>query len=139
MKRSYFIFILALTVLGCATHPKKLVVWEIKDIPRSYQVLGPVSVSEEMSEKSEDAVGGLAAYISKDGRISDQVPQDIKNALEAKKNKYKEMIFEKLGNKAKEYGADAIIEAEYTYVPPYLTFSSKASVSAKGTMVKYTS
>ena len=80
----------------------------------------------------------MAAYISKDGRISDQVPQDIKNALEAKKNKYKDMIFEKLGNKAKEYGADAIIEAEYTYVPPYLTFSSKASVSAKGTMVKYT-
>jgi uncharacterized protein YbjQ (UPF0145 family) len=61
----------------------------------------------------------------------------MKAALEVKREKYKEMIFEKLGKKAQEYEADAVIGAEYTYIPPYASFSTKATVMAKGTMIQY--
>ena len=132
------IFILVL-VSGCASTPKttKLVVWETQDIGRPYNVIGPVSISEQMTESTEDMVQGIAGFVSKDGRVSDQMPADMKTALEVKRLKYKEMIYEKLGNKAKEYDADAIISGEYTYIPPYASFSSKATVTAKGMMIKY--
>ena len=123
---------------GCMTTPvSKVVVWETKDIPRAYAVVGPVSVSRQISENTEDTVQGLAGYISKDGRISSQIPPDMKAALDAKREKYKEMIFEKLGAKARSYAADAVINAEYRYIPAYVTLSSKATVSAQGMMVKY--
>ncbi len=123
---------------GCmTTSPSKAVIWETKDIPRAYEVVGPISVSEQISESAVDTVQGLAGYISRDGRVSGQIPPDIKAALDAKREKYKEMIFEKLGAKAKSYDADAVIGTEYLYVPAYATFSQKATVSAQGTMVKY--
>jgi hypothetical protein len=123
---------------GCmTTAAPKVVVWETKDIPRAYEVVGPVSVSEQIFESTEDTVQGLAGYISKDGRISEQIPPDIKASLDAKREKYKEMIFEKLGAKARSYDANAVISAEYHYVPAYVNFSSKATVSAQGMMVKY--
>ncbi len=125
-------------ITGCATtKPAKLVVWEAKTITRSHDVIGPVSVSEQLTESNADAIQGLASFITRDGRVSDQIPADMKTALEVKREKYKEMIFEKLGTKAKEYDADAVIGAEYVYVPPYASFSTKATVTAKGTMVKY--
>lgn len=136
MKTKAWVLIACFLIAGCAAS-KKLVVWEIKDIPRPYQVLGPVSVTEEVAESKADMIQGIAGYISRDGRVSDQVPAEVKQALENKKGKYKDMIFEKLGDKAKEYGADAVIEGEYTYVPAYVSLSTKAAVSAKGTMVKY--
>jgi uncharacterized protein YbjQ (UPF0145 family) len=136
------IFLLAISLIfatGCATgsKPSKLVVWETTDIQRPHQVLGPVSVSEQVVEGTEDMIQGIAGFITKDGRVSDQVPSDMKAALDVKREKYKEMIFEKLGQKAKEYGADAVIGAEYAYIPPYVTFSRKATVTAKGTMIEY--
>ena len=130
--------LLMVLLAGCTTTtPSKVVVWETKDIPRAYEVVGPISVSEQISESAEDTVQGLAGYISKDGRISEQIPPDMKAVLDFKREKYKEMIFEKLGAKAKSYNADAIIGAEYRYVPAYVTLSSKATVSAQGMMVKY--
>ena len=140
MKNKPFPFLLALLLMaGCATSSKsaKLVVWETKDVQRSHDVLGPVSVNEQIAESNEDMIQGLAGFISKDGRVSDQVPAEMKAALEIKREKYKEMIYEKLAKKAKEYDADAVIGAEYVYIPPYASFSSKATVSAKGTMIKY--
>jgi uncharacterized protein YbjQ (UPF0145 family) len=132
--------ILMMLLAGCATTKasnSKVVVWETKDISRAYEVVGPVSVSEQISESMEDTVQGLAGFISKDGRISGQIPPETKAALDTKREKYKEMIFEKLGTKAKSYDADAIIGAEYSYAPAYVTLSAKATVSAQGTMVKY--
>ena len=130
--------LIVVLLAGCATTPvSKVVVWETKDIPRAYEVVGPVSVSQQISENTEDTIQGLAGYISKDGRISDQIPPDMKAALDAKREKYKEMIFEKLGAKAQSYDADAVMGAEYRYVPGFLAFSSKATVSAQGTMIKY--
>jgi len=140
MRTQHWILLICLFfVMGCATAPKpaKLVVWETVDVPRAHEVMGPVSVSEQVTESTEDMIQGIAGFISRDGRISDQMPADMRTALEVKREKYKEMVFEKLGNKAKEYGAEAVIGAEYTYVPPYATFSSKATVTAKGTMIKY--
>ena len=134
------LFVFALIFSGCATtqqKPYKVVVWETANIPRAHEVIGPVSVTEDMTEKTEDTIQGLAGFISKDGRVSDQMPPDMRKALEMKSLKYKEMIFDKLANKAREYGADAVIGAEYLYVPAYLSFSTKATVSAKGTMVVY--
>jgi uncharacterized protein YbjQ (UPF0145 family) len=125
---------------GCATQTgssSKIVVMETKDVSRAYEVVGPVSVSEQISESVGDTVQGLAGYISKDGRISGQIPSDTKAALDAKTGQYKEMLFEKLGAKAKSSGAEAVIGAEYHYVPAYVTLSSKATVSAQGTMIKY--
>ncbi len=126
-------------MVGCATKPpeKKVVVWETAEIPRSHEILGPVSVREEVAESASETIQGLADFVSKDGRVSDRMPEDMKMALEMKRDAYKEMIFEKLAEKAKEYDADAVIGAEYVYVPPFATFSTKALVSAKGTMVKY--
>ena len=127
-------------ISGCATTPKdtqKVVIWETSDLPRAYQVLGPVSITEDVEESTGEAIQGLAAYMSKDGSMSDQLPEDMKNALKTKKMKYKEMIFEKMGEKARAYGADAVIDAEYIYVPPFVTLTRKATVSAKGTMVEY--
>ena len=138
--RISFLMGFCLLMAGCASWGgggRKVVVWETPTIPRSYDVLGPVSVTEQIQEKTEDAIQGLAGFISKDGRISDQVPPDIQTALDAKRDLYKEQIFEKLAEKAKSYEADAIIGANYVYVPPYASFSSKATLSAKGTMVKY--
>ena len=142
MSKYAFLLVIAFTFFyqGCASTPKgsaKVIVWETSDIPRSHQVLGPVSVSEEIKESTGDTIQGLAGFISGDGRISDKIPEDMKKALEVKRMKYKEMIFDKMADKAKEYGADAVIGAEYTYVPPYATFSSKATVQAEGTMVEY--
>ena len=124
---------------GCSTTTSKVVIWETKDIPRAYEVVGPISVSEQISESTGDTIQGLAGYISGDGRVSGQIPSDMKAALDAKREKYKDMIFEKLGTKAETYDADAVIGSEYHYVPAYLTFSDKATVSAQGTMVKYKS
>jgi len=124
---------------GCATTASKAVIWETKDIPRAYEVVGPVSVSEQITESAGETIQGLAGYISRDGRVSGQIPPDMKVALDAKREKYKDMIFEKLGTKAETYDADAVIGSEYHYVPAYLTFSDKATVSAQGTMVKYKS
>ncbi len=121
---------------GCMT-TSKAVIWKTKDIPRPYEVIGPVSVSEQISESTGDTVQGLAGYISRDGRVSSQIPPDMKAALDAKREKYQDMIFEKLSAKAQPYRADAIIGTEYHYVPAYLTFSAKATVSAQGMMVKY--
>ena len=140
MKKSLMFLVSLLLVSACATSPtpKKIVVWETKDVTRSYEVIGPVSVNEQMSEGTDDMIQGLAGFISKDGRVSDQIPAEMKTALEIKKEKYKEMIYEKLGNKAKnDYGADAVIGAEYMYIPPLVSFSTKATVTAKGTMIKY--
>ena len=139
--KKYFALMMALIIFfgGCASTNKnyRIVVWETSNIPRAYEVIGPVSVTEDLTEKPEDTIQGLAGFISKDGRISDQMPDDMRKALAAKQMKYKEMIFEKLGDKAREYGADAVIGAEYIYVPAFASFSTKATVSAKGTMVVY--
>ena len=122
---------------GCMATTSKAVIWETKDIPRAYEVIGPVSVSEQISESTEDTVQGLAGFISRDGRVSGQIPPDMKAALDAKREKYKDMIFEKLSARAQSYHADAVISSEYHYVPAYITFSDKATVSAQGMMVKY--
>ncbi len=122
---------------GCATSASKAVIWEAKDIPRAYEVIGPISVSEQISESMGDTIQGLAGYISRDGRVSGQIPSDMKAALDAKKEKYKDMIYAKLSASAQPYHADAVIGSEYHYVPAYVTFSDKATVSAQGTMVKY--
>ncbi|MBI4971001.1 MAG: hypothetical protein HZC17_04080 [Candidatus Omnitrophica bacterium] len=141
MKNKIFSLVAVVVFLmGCATtQPSgyKIVVWETSDVHRPYEVLGPVSVTVDVTEKTEDTVQGLAGFISKDGRVSDQMPPDMRKALELKSQKYKEMIFEKLGAKAKEYGASAVIGADYLYVPAYASFSTKATVSAKGTMIIY--
>ena len=138
MRRQGLILLFLILTVGCSTtQPTKVMVWETADIPHAYDVIGPVSVNEEVTEKTEDIIQGLAGFIAKDGRISGQVPPETKAALELKREKYKDMIFDKLASKAKEYGADAVIKTEYLYVPPYATFSTKATVSAKGTMVKY--
>ena len=138
MKKIYRLGIVSLILaVGCATTPKKIVVWETDSLTRPFKVLGPVSVREEVSETNEDMIGGIAGFISKDGRVSDQIPAEMKSALEAKSLKYKDMIFEKLALKAKEYGADAVIKAHYHYLPPYVSFSKKAVVTAEGEMVEY--
>ncbi|OQA57310.1 MAG: hypothetical protein BWY42_00646 [Candidatus Omnitrophica bacterium ADurb.Bin277] len=124
---------------GCATkaEPRKVVVLETRDITKAHEVLGPVSVSEQIAESMEDTVKGLAGYVSRDERVSGVIPADTQAALDAKTQQYKEMIFEKLGAKARSSDADAVIGAEYHYAPAYVTLSSKATVSAKGTMIKY--
>jgi len=141
MKKTISFFLAGLFLLaGCATtqtKPYKVVVWETTNIPRAYEVIGPISVTEDMQEKTEDTIQGIASFISKDGRVSAEMPADMRKALEVKGQKYKEMIFDKLGAKAREYGASAVIGAEYLYVPAYASFSTKATVSAKGTMVVY--
>ena len=70
-------------------------------------------------------------------KVRKEVNADITISAEQMINieSLKEMIFEKLGAKAKEYGANAVIGADYIYVPAYASFSTKATVSAKGTMV----
>ncbi len=128
-----------LLTVGCASTggSAKPVIWETATISRANEVVGPVSVREEVTESTAEMLGGLADYISRDGRVSDVIPADTKAALEAKTLKYKEMIFEKLSQKAKEYGADAVIGATYHYVPAYIALSKKSVVTAEGTMVKY--
>ena len=128
--------LIAALLSGCAT-TSKVVIWETKEIPRAYEVIGPVSVTEQVSESTAEMIQGLAGFISRDGRVSSQIPPEMKVILDARRDKYKEMIFEKLEAKAKPYRADAIIGAEYFYLPPYASFSTQATVSAKGTMVKY--
>jgi len=140
MKKQILILVASVILItACATAPAtKIVVWETNDVPRAHEVLGPVSINEQIAENADDMVQGLAGFISKDGRVSDQMPAEMKTALEIKKQKYKEMIFEKLAKKAQdEYGADAVIAAEYMYIPPYVSLSTKATVTAKGTMIKY--
>ena len=139
MKNKILITFFSLLVFaGCATTPatSEIFVWETKDIGRTYEVIGPISVVEEIAE-SDGMMQGLAAFITKDGRLSDKIPAEMKTAIELRKEKYKEMIFAKLSEKAKKYKANAIIEAEYTYIPALMTLSTKATVSAKGIMVKY--
>ena len=138
--KDFTLFAFFILFAGCASvspKPVKLVVWETKEIARPHDVLGPVSINEQITESNEDMIQGIAGFISKDGRISDQIPSEMKTALELKRQKYKEMIFDKLGAKAREYGADAVMGAEYTYIPPYVSFSPKATVTAQGTMIKY--
>ena len=139
MKRNLGLLFFLLLITGCATSakPSKIVVWEVTDVQKPHEVIGPVSVSEQITESTEDMIQGIAGFVSKDGRVSGQMPSDMKAALDVKREKYKEMIFEKLGKKAQEYGADAVIGAEYNYIPPFATFSSKATVTAKGNMIKY--
>jgi uncharacterized protein YbjQ (UPF0145 family) len=140
MFRSLCFVLVLFLAAACATGPSqsdKVVIWETKEIPRAHDVLGPVSVNVQVAEEPGEAIQGLAGFITQDGRMSAQIPPEMKAALDIKREKYKEMIFDKLGEKAKPYGADAVIGAEYLYVPPYVSFSQKATVSAKGTMVKY--
>lgn len=125
---------------GCATKSisdPKVVVLETTEVGRAYEVIGPVSVSEQIAESAAETAKGLAGYASKDGRISGQIPSDTKAALDAKTMQYKEMIFEKMGTKAKSFNANAVIGAEYHYVPAYVNLSPKATVSAQGTMIQY--
>ena len=129
--------VLLFLLVGCATTPKKIVVWETESVARPYKVLGPVSVREEVAETNEEMISGIAGFISRDGRVSDQIPADLRDALEAKRLKYRDIIFEKLASKAQEYGADAVIKANYRYLPPYVSFSKKAVVTAEGEMVEY--
>ncbi len=129
--------ILLMLLAGCATAASKAIIWETKDIPRKYEVLGPISVSEQISESAGDTIQGLAGYISKDGRVSGQIPPDMKAALDAKGEKYKTIIYEKLTTSAESYHADAVIGSEYHYVPAFISLSAKATVSAQGVMVKY--
>lgn len=131
--------LLAVLFAGCASTSasKKVPVMETMSVTRTYDVIGPVSVSEQVAESLGDTVQGLAGYASKDTRISSQIPTDTKAALDAKTIEYKGMIFDKLGTEAKSSDADAVIGAEYKYVPAYVNLSSKATVSAKGTMIKY--
>lgn len=131
---------LIMLLAGCATKSTsdtKVVVLETSDVARAYDVIGPVSVSEQIAESAADTAKGLAGYATKDERIAGQIPSDTKAALDAKTVQYKEMIFEKLGTKAKASDASAVIGAEYKYVPAYVNLSSKATVSAQGTMIKY--
>ncbi len=132
--------LLVVLLAGCATKnisDPKVVVLETTDVARAYDVIGPVSVSEQIAESAADTAKGLAGYATKDERIGGQIPSDTKAALDAKTVQYKEMIFEKLGTKAKASDASAVIGAEYKYVPAYVNLSSKATVSAQGTMIKY--
>jgi len=139
-KRMGLSLLVLMLAVGCATtkeKTKKIVVWEDSKPSQTYEVIGPVSVTEEISEGTEDTIQGLAGFM-KDGVLSDQIPAETKVALEAKKMKYKDMIFEKLGKKAQDdYGAEAVIEAQYSYVPPFASLSRKAIVTAKGTMIQY--
>lgn len=131
-----FVFLMA----GCATKDisdPKVVVLETSDVMRAYDVMGSVSVSEQIAESAADTFKGLAGYATKDERVSSQIPSDTKAALDAKTVQYKEMIFEKLGAKAQSSGANAVIGAQYHYVPAYVNLSPKATVSAEGTMIKY--
>jgi uncharacterized protein YbjQ (UPF0145 family) len=140
LKNNAFSFLAAVLILAaCATTPggSQIVVWETAEMTRPHEVIGPVSISEEIAEKGEDMIQGLAVFMSRDGRVSDKIPAEMKTALEIRKEKYKEMIFEKLGAKARKYGADAVIGTEYLYIPALVTLSSKATVTAKGTMIKY--
>lgn len=138
MKNNILIGMILMLFGGCATAgTSKVAILETKDIQRAHEVIGPVSVSEQISESTGDMIQGLAGYVSKDGRISGQIPADMKAALDAKSQKYKDMIFEKLGASAQSYHADAVIGSEYHYVPAYVNFSPKATISAQGTMVKY--
>ncbi len=133
------VMFLSLLITGCATGSvKKAVIWETDTIPRQYELLGPISLREEVSESTEDTIGGIADFMSKDGRVSDRIPADMKAALESKRLKYKEMVFDKLGTKARnEYDADAVIGVDYRYIPPFVSFSRKAVIIAEGDMVKY--
>ncbi len=131
------IFLLAV-MAGCASNSKtKVLVMEDKGISRPHKTLGPVSITQEKEESNADMVQGLAQYFSRDGRVSANMPPEMKAALDAKAVKYKESAFEALSKKAKEYGADAVIAAEYTYTPPFITLSKKATITAKGTMIEY--
>ena len=134
---AFSVFVLGLFLASCASTSAKPIIWETDTIERAYNVLGPVSVSEEFTESNEDMIQGLAGFISKDGHVSGQVPPDMQKALDIKRLKYKERIFDKLALRAKEYKADAVINAEYNYIPPFVTFSKNAMVMAQGTMVKY--
>ena len=132
--------LLVVLMAGCATKDasgSKIVVLETSDVTRAHDVMGPVSVSEQVAESAADTLKGLAGYATRDERVSSQIPSDTKAALNAKAVQYKEMIFEKLGTKAQSAGADAVIGARYHYVPAYVNLSQKATVSAEGTMIKY--
>ena len=69
--RSLPILLITLFLISsCATTPKdtkKVVIWETSDIPRAYQVLGPVSITEDV----EESTGELAA--AKESRRSSRV------------------------------------------------------------------
>ena len=139
--KSLFVSAFLIFLVGCATSKSdgyKIKVFESTNISQPHEIIGPISVNEQVAESNEDMIQGLAGYISQDGRVSDQIPQDTKLALKARREKYKEMIYKKLANKGHKEGADAIIGAEYHYVPPYASFSSKATILASGTLIKYT-
>ncbi|MBN1689218.1 MAG: hypothetical protein JW893_08965 [Candidatus Omnitrophica bacterium] len=63
--RASGIILMVLSAGGMTTKASRVVVWETQDIPRTYEVVGPVSVSEQISESTGDRVQGLAGYISK--------------------------------------------------------------------------
>ena len=129
---------LGVLLSSCAsTSNSKIVVFEDKTISRAHKELGPVTITQELDESGADMLQGLAQYISRDGRVSSNIPPAMKASLDAKMTKYKETAFADLAKKAKEYGADAVIGAEYTYTPPFITFSKKALITAKGTMIEY--
>ncbi len=130
---------LVILFAGCATFKStgKAAIFETKDISRQYEVIGPVDVRDEFAESNSNTLQGIAAYVASDGRVSENIPADMKATLDEKKMKYRDSIFDKLGSKAKEQGADAVIAAEYKYTPPYVSFSQNAVVTAKGTMVRY--
>ena len=137
IKNIMTVFLLT-AMIGCASSSNsKVLVMEDKEISRKHAVVGPVSISQQLDESGTDMIQGLAQYLSRDGRVSSNMPPEMKAALDAKMAKYKDTAFEALSKKAKEYGADAVIAAEYTYTPPYVTLSPKATITAKGTMIKY--
>lgn len=139
IKRTLSSMMLVILLAGCATTKTsaKVAIFETPDISRKYEALGPVDVRDEFAESNSNIFQGLASYVSSDGRVSDQIPAEMKARLDENRAKYKESIFNKLGAKAKDLGADAVIAAEYKYTPPFISFSKNAIVTAKGTMVRY--
>lgn len=141
MKPTYLFTAILILTAGCATSKTEglsIKVLETTNLAQPHEIIGPVSVSEQIAEEKEDMIQGLAGFISQDGRVSDQIPKDMQLALKAKREKYKDMLYKKLAKKAKDEGADSVIGAEYHYVPPYATFSPKATILASGTMVQFT-
>lgn len=138
LKNISAIFLLAV-MIGCAsTNPNaKVLVLEDKEVSQKHTVLGPVSITQEVEETNVDMAQGLAQYFSRNGLLSGALPPEMKAALDAKIAKYKETAFEALSKKAKESHADAVIAAEYTYTPPFVNLTKKATITAKGTMIKY--
>jgi hypothetical protein len=135
MKMQVFL-LMGMTAAGCAVSPRPLI-WETGTVTRAHDVIGPVSVYEEVEESPGEMMQGIAQYLGKDGTISEHMPAEMKVVLEARKVRYKEQIFEKLAEKAQDSQADAVINTKYTYLPSGMSLSNKAIITAEGTMIQY--